>query len=332
LATGDNYTLTPADGGSTIDVTVTATNSGGTSQAASTATNVIGGVAPTSTSVPVISGTTADGQTLSATHGTWGGTTPITYAYQWQRCDGSGVNCVDIGSATATDYALTSADVGSTIVVKVTATNAGGSASAQSVATAAIHPVAPANTAAPSISGSTEDGATLSADHGMWSGTTPISYAYQWQRCDSNGAHCTDIGSANSSTYTLGSPDRGSRIAVRVTATNAGGAANATSVATAVVATAGPVNTSAPSITGAPTDGQQLTGSRGSWTGSDPIAYTYQWQRCDSSGANCTDIGSATNDTYTLRAADIGSTVKFVVHASNGAGAATRMAPPTPRS
>ncbi len=44
-----------------------------------------------------------------------------------------------------------------------------------------------ANTTAPSIEGVAEDGATLTADPGAWSGATPITYAYQWQSCDSNG-------------------------------------------------------------------------------------------------------------------------------------------------
>jgi Concanavalin A-like lectin/glucanases superfamily/Glycosyl hydrolase family 26 len=41
---------------------------------------------------------------------------------------------------------------------------------------------APANTAAPSISGSTAVGATLTGSKGSWSGS-PTGYKYQWQRC-----------------------------------------------------------------------------------------------------------------------------------------------------
>ena len=54
---------------------------------------------PVNTVLPGITGTTAAGQTLTATQGTWTGTAPITYAYQWQRC--TGATCVNIGGATA---------------------------------------------------------------------------------------------------------------------------------------------------------------------------------------------------------------------------------------
>jgi hypothetical protein len=93
---------------------------------------------PVNTSPPIISGTPQDGQTLTASTGSWSGTQPITYGYQWQRCDSGGANCVAIAGATGPTYLATSVDVGRTLRVVVTATNSAGSASATSAATTVV--------------------------------------------------------------------------------------------------------------------------------------------------------------------------------------------------
>ena len=90
------------------------------------------------TSPPTITGTAQDGQTLNASPGGWSGTQPITYAYQWRRCDSSGAGCSAISGATTSTYTVTSTDVGSTLRVAVTATNSVGSATATSSATAVV--------------------------------------------------------------------------------------------------------------------------------------------------------------------------------------------------
>ena len=62
----------------------------------------------------------------------------MSFAYQWRRCDGAGSSCADIVMANSTSYTLTPADDGATIVVRVTAANAGGSATADSQPTGAV--------------------------------------------------------------------------------------------------------------------------------------------------------------------------------------------------
>ncbi len=95
----------------------------------------------------------------------------------------------------------------------------------------------PANTALPTISGTAQVGQTLNAGIGSWTGTTPISHAYQWRRCDSTGAACANIGGATAASYVVASADAGRTLRVAVTASNSAGQASATSNATAPVPT-----------------------------------------------------------------------------------------------
>ena len=89
-----------------------------------------GGTPPANTVKPALSGTAKDGQALSTTDGTWSGTVPITFSYQWLRCDPVTWVCPVIAGAQASSYTLTSADVGFKIQSSVTATNVAGQATA----------------------------------------------------------------------------------------------------------------------------------------------------------------------------------------------------------
>ncbi len=332
-ATGATYPVVTGDVGSTIVVNVTASNGGGNASKASAATGVVqaaSAVAPVNSVAPSISGTAQDGQVLTAALGSWSGTQPISYAYQWQRCDQTGGGCSNIAGATGATYPVVTGDVGSTIVVNVTASNGGGNASKASAATGVVQAasaVAPVNSVAPSISGTAQDGQVLTAALGSWSGTQPISYAYQWQRCDQTGGGCSNIAGATGATYPVVTGDVGSTIVVNVTASNGGGNASKASAATGVVQAASavaPVNSVAPSISGTAQDGQVLTAALGSWSGTQPISYAYQWQRCDQTGGGCSNIAGATGATYPVVTGDVGSTIVVNVTASNGGGNASK--------
>jgi hypothetical protein len=159
----------------------------------------------------------------------------MSFAYQWERCDLTGASCLAIASAAFASDVLGSADVGATIRVRVTATNSVGSANAASEPTSVIASVAPHNTASPSVVGTAREGQTLTAAPGSWTGTAPISFGYQWRRCDATGSSCADIATATSTTYTLIPADDGTTIVLRVTASNAGGSVAADSQPTAAV-------------------------------------------------------------------------------------------------
>lgn len=91
-----------------------------------------------------------------------------------------------------------------------------------------------ANSALPSISGTTTRGQTLTAHDGSWTGS-PTSYGHQWTRCDASGVNCASISGAGSGTYVLQAGDVGETLRVVVTATNTYGSTSATSAETAVV-------------------------------------------------------------------------------------------------
>jgi subtilisin family serine protease len=144
------------------------------------------GAAPSSTGVPAISGSAQAGQTLTVSTGTWSGTTPITYASQWKRCDSSGAACVDVAGTTGSTYTLASSDVGFTLRASVVATNAYGSATATSAATAVVAaaPAAAPTTATASFSGSLNKGQS-SRSYPLTVGTGVASAALSFTKASS---------------------------------------------------------------------------------------------------------------------------------------------------
>jgi len=192
---------------------------------------------PANTKEPAITGTPNLGKDLTGDRGTWTGTGTITYTYRWLRCTSS---CAGITGETDTKYSLVSADLGATIRFEVTAANAEGKTVATSNATAQVTNAngVPANTAPPSVTGTATVGSTLTTTTGTWVGDAPISYQYQWQRCDKNGNACKNIGGARHDTYKLADADANSTIRSAVTARNSRGRTSAISPQTAVVAAA----------------------------------------------------------------------------------------------
>ncbi|HTY95730.1 MAG TPA: hypothetical protein VMB91_01730 [Solirubrobacteraceae bacterium] len=328
-ATGSTLQLVTGLIGDTVKVVVTATNVAGSSSETSVPTSVIAGLLPSNGEAPEVLGSLVDGQLLSASTGSWSGSEPIAYAYQWLECNAAGEKCAEISKATGPTLQLISGLVGDTVKVVVTATNVAGSRSETSAATSVIEGLLPSNGTAPEVLGSLVEGQTLSATSGSWSGTEPISYAYKWLQCNAAGEKCTEISKAAASTLKLVSGLIGDTVRVVVTATNVAGSSSETSAASGTIAGILPDNEGLPSITGSLLSGQLLTAHPGTWSGSEPITYGYQWQLCNALGKGCSNIAEGTGSTFKLAGLDVGLTLDVLVTAKNVAGSTVATSPVT---
>jgi Right handed beta helix region len=164
-ATSSSYTLAGGDIAHTVRVVVTASNAGGSTSASSAPTAIVLPVltAPVNVLPPSVSGSAVEGETLSATTGSWLGS-PTSYAYQWQVCNGAGGSCANIAAATASAHVLSAGDVGHTIRVVVTASNAAGSTPASSSATGQVAAGTSGGAPEPACTVETESAATAKAD------------------------------------------------------------------------------------------------------------------------------------------------------------------------
>lgn len=192
--------------------------------------------------------------------------------------------------------------------------------------------VAPAATAEPQVAGPAAVGSVLSATTGTWS-NTPTTFAYQWVRCPTSGgaadgSDCATLTGATANSYTVGAADVGFRLRVRVTASNADGAATAASNATETIPpSTGIAATAAPTVTGTATVGSTLTGTAGTFTG-DNVTYSYSWARCSTDGV-CATIPGAAALTYTVQVADVGMSLRLTVVAASGTNRLAANAPAT---
>ena len=172
----------------------------------------------------------------------------------------------------------------------------------------AAKPNSPA-TGAPTITGTTQVGETLTADVSSIAdsdGLTNVSYSYRWI------AEGSDIAGAAGSSYTLVAADAGKTIKVRVSFTDdADNEETLTSGATVEVAAAPNRDaTGAPTISGTPQVRETLTADTADIADEDGltnVAYRYQWI------AGGSDINGATSSTYTLTASEQGKTIKVKV-------------------
>jgi hypothetical protein len=311
-ATAATYALVPDDATTQVRVTVTATNTNGSASNTSAASSIPAYNPPVNTALPSIAGTARRLSVLTATSGTWTNSTSKTR--KWQRLLSG--TWTDIAGQTAATYTLASADVGTSVRVLETATNADGSTSAASNAIGPVAGATPVLQAAAAISGTPKRTRTLTASTGSWT-DAPSSYAFQWQR--DTGSGFVDIDQATQQTYVPGAGDLSATLRVMVTATNGDGSSTAAASNTVgpVIDLQPPVADIEPGVTGLAKRGHTLASDHGTWT-NGPTGYAYQWQRDEGGGFG--DVQGATQDSYDLGAADVGATLRVRVIATNADG------------
>lgn len=295
--------------------------------------DTVGG--PKNTSYPVITEASGDsapvvGHTLTASTGTWSGTFPITYTYQWKRCDAADpVNgeCREIRGATSSSYTVTPTDYQTRIRVAVSATNSDGRHTQNSEVTPTVTAIAPKNTATPPIlpGGTNQVDQTLSVGTGTWSGSTPIAYTYSWRRCDPVGdlETCLPIVGATAAIYTPTVADIGFSLRVWIVGANIVGSDTSITNHTFPIVDKphfSPSAVSSPLVAGVALPGRQLTADIGTYKGDAPIVTTFHWYRCNAVGEACHAIPGGTKLVYYPTSADVGYTLRLFVSATNQYG------------
>jgi len=208
-----------------------------------------------------VTGAPAVGRTLTAAVAGFG-PAPVVLTYQWLR------GTAAIPGATASTYALVSADAGATVSVRVTVSKAGYTSLVRSSSGVTVERVLGAPSGV-TISGAGTVGGTFTANPGTW---TPagVTVGYQWLR---NGGV---IPGATARTYRMVAADAGTTVSVRVTGVKSGyTTASRTSGGVAVLASF--TTTPTPTISGSATAGGVLRVNTGTWQPA-PTQFGVQWR------------------------------------------------------
>lgn len=159
-----------------------------------------------------------------------------------------------------------------TYAVALTATDAAGNLTSQSLGTVTTHN-APTISSAPAITGNPEPGQSLSVSAASYASDAQagkVSSTDQWQLCDSAGQNCVAISGASGSSYNVVSADEGHMLRVKETISNSDGETSTESAPFGPIhanATQGSSNSSTGASTGTGGSNTSTTSTAGSTTG-----------------------------------------------------------------
>ena len=252
------------------------------------------------TGQPTMSGAAQVGGTLTASSGTWNHPTGLTTTYQWL------VGGTPVAGATSATYTPVAGDLGKSVQVEVTATKTGYTTSTAASRATTVGPGPLTNTALPTISGTAQVGATLTATTGSWNPPTGLTTTYRWLVAG------TPVAGATTASYELQAGDVAKSIQVEVTASRPGyTSVVATSIATTATDPGILMNTALPVIGGTAKVGAELSATPGTWFPLVGLTTTYQWL------VGGAPIAGATAATYTPTAGDVGKILQVTVTATS---------------
>jgi Domain of unknown function (DUF4347)/Domain of unknown function (DUF4082) len=245
-----------------------------------------------------VSGTTAQNQVLTANVADLDGLTGVNVNYKWQQST-NGTTWVDIAGATAKTLTLSQAQVNQIVRANAVYTDVlGSNENVLSAATAVITAGSIANRPGTiTVSGTTAQNQTLTANVADADGLTGVTIDYKWQQ-STDGTTWNNIAGATGKTLSLSQAQVNQRVRATATYTDALGASeNLLSATTAAIANVNDIGKVI--LKGSATVGRTLTETVLDEDGLNGVNISYRWQQ-STNGTNWSNINGATSKSLDL--------------------------------
>jgi hypothetical protein len=305
-ATNTTYTVVPEDETAALSCRVTGKNEPGEETAESNTVSIPGSPAK-NTVPPEVRGEPVVNHTLTCFQGTWTGSEPLTFKFQWLR------NGSPLG-ATGSTRIVEPADEGQKLSCKVLGENKLGKQEVSSSNSVLVESIHLENSVPPAISGSAEEGHTVTCSTGTWNQPTgELEFKYQWLRNKT-----TPVGTL--SEYKVASEDRGQLLYCQVEAKNKRKVEHISALSEPVGVKSGnevPTSEAKPVVGGVASPEGTVTCSEGKWKSNTPVEKekdVYQWLR------GKVAIASATTNSYIVKPPDEGYDLSCKVMVRNTEG------------
>ena len=244
-----------------------------------------------------------------------------SFNYQWQQSS-DGINWNNISAATASAFIPSDAQVGQQLRVQVSYTDGQGTVeTVTSAATPAITNINDSPTGSVTISGSTQEDQTLTANTASIADDDGLGvFSYQWQQ-SSDGINWNNISAATASAFTPSDAQVGQQLRVQVSYTDGQGTAESvTSAATVTITNINDPPTGSVTLSGTAAENQTLTADASGIADDDGLGtFSYQWQQ-SSDGINWNNISGATSNTFIPDDPQVGQVLRVQVSYTDGQG------------